>query len=109
MANIDDDDFARKQIAVRSRDPWEKSMLAARTVLASATLLSVVGLIMVSALATHAREATEFSVEVSGFAGLNATTLDDTTVSPSFSLEVRGESRRVLQPWCYNGATAGRC
>ncbi|CAO1945738.1 unnamed protein product [Urochloa humidicola] len=108
MANIIDDDdfFARKPIAVRSRDPWEKSMLAARTVLASAALLSIVGLIMVSAVATHARAATEFTMEVSGFAGLNATTLtlgDGTTVSPSFTLKVRVENRRVLQPWCYNG------
>ncbi|CAO2197878.1 unnamed protein product [Urochloa humidicola] len=105
MANIDDDDFfARKPIAVRSQDPWEKSMLAARAVLASATLLSMVGLIMVSAVATHARAATEFSMEVSGFAGPNATALGDcTTVSPSFTLKVRVENRRVLQPWCYYG------
>jgi hypothetical protein len=84
-------------------------MIAARTTIASAILLSVVALVMVSAVATHARAATEFSMEVSDFAGLNATeTLgagDDTTViSPSFTLKVRVENRRrVLQPWCCNG------
>ncbi|RLN23337.1 hypothetical protein C2845_PM07G20720 [Panicum miliaceum] len=111
MANIDDGDFfARPPVAARPRrDPWEKAMFAAQMTLASATLLSVVALIMVSASATHAREATEFSVEVSDFAGLdlNATLADGGTVAPSFALKARVENRRVLQPWCYHGV-AGR-
>ncbi|RCV27021.1 hypothetical protein SETIT_5G292100v2 [Setaria italica] len=62
-------------------------------------------LIMVYALATHAREATEFSMEVSDFVGLNATRLGvGDPVPPSFTLKVRVENRGVLQPWCCNGS-----
>lgn len=107
MADIDDGDFFFSQppVAGRPRDPLEKAMFGAQMTLASATLFSVVALFMVSASATHAREATEFSVEVSDFAGLdlNATLGDGGTVSPSFALKARVENRRILQPWCYHG------
>ncbi|PUZ55102.1 hypothetical protein GQ55_5G184800 [Panicum hallii var. hallii] len=105
MANIDDGDFffARPPVAVRPRDPWEKAMFEAQMTLALATLLSVVVLIMVSASATHAREATEFSMEVSDFAGLDLNATLGGTASSSFALKARVENRRILQPCCYHG------
>ncbi|KAL6615914.1 hypothetical protein ACP70R_038184 [Stipagrostis hirtigluma subsp. patula] len=47
-------------------------------------------------LATHARQATEFSVELASFEGRNATLA-------AFNLKVRVENHRVLRPRCYHG------
>ncbi|CAL4947814.1 unnamed protein product [Urochloa decumbens] len=109
MADIEEDDFFRGDIeeggaarpAGRWSDPWEKRKLIALMVLGSACMVSLLAFIMVPAHVYQAREASEFSMELTGFEGLNTTI--GNTVSPVFSLKVRISNPRVLQPWCYNG------
>ncbi|RCV27024.1 hypothetical protein SETIT_5G292400v2 [Setaria italica] len=108
MADIDEDDFfgggtddedaGRRPTDI---DPWEKRKAIALMVLGSACLLSMLAFFMVPVHVYEAREASEFSMELTGFEGLNATI--GNTVSPVFSLKVRISNPRVLQSWCYNG------
>ncbi|OEL36296.1 hypothetical protein BAE44_0002685 [Dichanthelium oligosanthes] len=97
-----DDEGARRPTAAgRWRDPWEKRKLIAQLVLASACMLSMLAFITVPVHVDQAREASEFSMELTGSEGLNATT--DSTVSPVFGLKVHIDNPRVLLSWCYNG------
>nr|CAB3456272.1 unnamed protein product [Digitaria exilis] len=66
----------------------------------------VMAALMASIFALDSRDATEFSMELTGFHGFNATTLGH-TVSPGFILRVRAENRHaVVKPWCYRGGDA---
>ncbi|KAF8696199.1 hypothetical protein HU200_037097 [Digitaria exilis] len=58
---------------------------------------------MVITFGSGAIEVATFSVEPAGFEGLNATTLSNNVISPTFSLNVHVENPRDLQPWCSNG------
>ncbi|TVT99044.1 hypothetical protein EJB05_55600, partial [Eragrostis curvula] len=100
MENTDMDSLPRS-IAVRSRDPWEKGVLIVQLVLAVVCMLTVILLTMVSDFSFDTRDATEFSMELAGYEGLNATL--GNTVSSAFSLKVHAKNRRVVQPWCYDG------
>lgn len=78
-------------------------MLRAKLVLAMFVMPSIIASMFVSSYASNARDATDFSVQLAGYEGLNATTLGHTAVSPVFGLKARVENpRRVLQPWCYD-------
>ncbi|CAO2183097.1 unnamed protein product [Urochloa humidicola] len=77
------------------------SMAKAQLVLGSMFLASLLALFMVVIFGSGATEVATFSVEFVGFQGLNATL--GNVVSPTFSLKVRVENPRDLQPWCSNG------
>ncbi|CAL4961768.1 unnamed protein product [Urochloa decumbens] len=66
------------------------------------SLASFLALFMVVIFGSGATEVATFSVELAGFQGLNATQ-GNNVVSPTFSLKVRVENPRDLQPWCSNG------
>lgn len=113
MADIDEEDFFRggggialDEGAPRPRgrrwDPWEKAMIIGQMTVVSAVMFTVLAFLIAFPYVYGAREASEFSKELTWFEGLDATT--NNTVSPMFSLKTRINNPRVLlQPWCYNG------
>lgn len=74
----------------------------AKLVHGSIFLASLLALFMVLLFGSGATEVATFSVELAGFQGLDAAALGG-VVSPAFSLKVRVENPRNLQPWCSNG------
>ncbi|CAO2183093.1 unnamed protein product [Urochloa humidicola] len=99
MASIDEGDGEPIE---HSRHPWKTIVLIARLSFLVVSTLSVFALGVVLLVATEAKEATEFSMELSTFEGLN-TTASETVLSPAFSLKLHVKNSRVLQPWCSNG------
>ncbi|GJN17890.1 hypothetical protein PR202_gb04996 [Eleusine coracana subsp. coracana] len=97
MENIAD----QKPIFVTSHVEKAKLLM-----LVAVVLPFLMGTVIVSSMAYDARKGTQFSVELVGFEGLNATL--GNMVSPAFNLKVHVENHRFLQPysWCYNGGEA---
>ncbi|CAO2166146.1 unnamed protein product [Urochloa humidicola] len=94
MASIVDEDVEKPAVGM-------SNMVKARLVLGSMFLASLLALFMVVIFGSGATEVATFSVELASFQGLNATL--GNVVSPTFSLKVRVENPRDLQPWCSNG------
>lgn len=116
MADIDEDDFFREEAAAVddevARRPttskWrvtpDKRKPIAQMLLGMAWLLSLMAVTMVPVHFYEAREASEFSMELTGVEGLDAAAIDDgAVVSPVFGLRVHIDNPRVVLPWCYNG------
>ncbi|GJN17893.1 hypothetical protein PR202_gb04999 [Eleusine coracana subsp. coracana] len=83
-------------------DSWEKRANTAQVVLLWVCLLSLTVLaLFVVGCVSDAKEATEFSMKLAGFEGLNATL--GHTLCPVFHLKMHAENPRLLQPLCYNG------
>ncbi|CAL4961766.1 unnamed protein product [Urochloa decumbens] len=99
MANIDE---GAGEPIDRWRHPREARVLTTRLTFLVVSTLSVFALGVVLLVATEAKEATEFSMELSAFEGLNATA-SETVLSPAFSLKLHVKNSRVLQPWCSDG------
>lgn len=86
-----------------STHPWEARLLTVRLTFVVVSTLSVFALGVVMLVATEAKQATEFAMDLSAFQGLNATTTSKTVLSPAFSLKLHAKNDRLLQPWCSNG------
>ncbi|CAO2201630.1 unnamed protein product [Urochloa humidicola] len=115
MADLDDEAFFKETtnddnagsplVAGRPLNPSEKGLLLIKLVLIGVGVPFILMVITASTYAFDSREATEFSMDITGFHGLNASL--GNTVSPTFSLKVRVENPHVVvQPWCYHGGNA---
>ncbi|KAF8670954.1 hypothetical protein HU200_050223 [Digitaria exilis] len=76
-------------------------MLIGQMTVVSAVMFTVLAFIIAFPYVYGAREASEFSMELTGFEGLNATMVGS-AVSPMFSLKARINNSRMLQSWCYD-------
>ncbi|CAO2188718.1 unnamed protein product [Urochloa humidicola] len=115
MADLDDEAFFQETtnddtagsplVAGRPLNPSEKGLLLIKLVLIGVGVPFILMVITASTYAFDSREATEFSMDLTGFQGLNASL--GNTVSPTFRLMVRVDNPHVVvQPWCYHGGDA---
>ncbi|CAL4947817.1 unnamed protein product [Urochloa decumbens] len=104
MANIDEG--AGEPIDC-SRHPWEARVLTARLTFLVVSTLSVFALGVVLLVATEAKEATEFSMELSAFEGLNATA-SETVLSPAWLHSVSSYTSRIPVSFNLGAPTVAR-
>lgn len=79
-------------------------MNTAQVVLVWVCVLSLMVLaLFVVGCVSDAKVATEFSMELAGFDGLNSTLGVGHTLYPVFHLKLLAENPRLWQPLCYNG------